>query len=417
MKVEKQVKEKEGQKSAAYGISRGLNRGYETNMAIGTQSTKPVATKASYTTQPHDAGAGTSRTRQKSVQCFKCKGHRHISTNCPNQRVFTLVEEPIEEEYQEFDSPPVFDEPLEQEDVIYGDTGELLVIQRAFAADSIEDSVWLRHNIFHTRCTSYGKVWDVIIDNGSCENVVFETMVKKLSLKTEKHPRLYKLSWLQKGKSVHVDQRCLVHFSTRDKYQDEVWCDVVPMDACHLLLGRPWQFDRRIIHDGMRNTYSFDKDGEVRNNDPPPPPDILIPLLKKFQSVFPEEIPAGLPLMRTIIHCLDLVPCATLPNKPAYRMNPTENAKLQQQVDKLLKKGMVRESMILCAVPVLLVPKKDGSFRMCVDSRAVNKITIKYRFPIPRLDDMLHQLHGACVFSKIDIRSGYHQIRIRPGDE
>ncbi|GJY57309.1 putative nucleotidyltransferase, ribonuclease H [Tanacetum coccineum] len=249
--LEKHVKKKEGRKSVTYGISRGPNRGYATNRDSGTQSTKPVVTKASYTPQPHDAGAGTSRTRQKSVQCFTCKGHGHISIDCPNQRVFTLVEEPIEEEYQEFDSPPIFDEPLEQEDVIYGDTGELLVIRRALVADSTEDSVWLRHNIFHTWCTSHGKVCDVIIDNRSCENVVSKTMVKKLSLKTEKHPRSYKLLWLQKGKSVHVDQRCLVHFSIGDKYQDEVWCDVVPMDACHLLLGRPWQFDRRTIHDGM----------------------------------------------------------------------------------------------------------------------------------------------------------------------
>ncbi|GJW99531.1 putative reverse transcriptase domain, zinc finger, CCHC-type, aspartic peptidase domain protein [Tanacetum coccineum] len=303
--------------------------------------------------------------------------------------------------------------------------GELLVIRRALATDSTEDSVWLRHNIFHTWCTSHGKVCDVIIDSGSCKNVVSETMVKKLSLKTEKHPHPYKLSWLQKGKSVHVDQRCMVHFSIRDKYRDEVWCDVVPMDACHLLLGRPWQFDRRTIHDGKRNMYSFDKDGvayalvikEVRNDDPPPPPDILIPLLKKFQSVFLEEIPAGLPPMRTIQHCLDLVPGATLPNKLAYLMNPTENAELQRQVGELLRKGMVRESMSPCVVPFLLVPKKDGSFRMFMDSRAVNKITIKYRFPILRLDDIVDQLHGASVFSKIDLRNGYHQIRIKPGDE
>ena len=107
------------------------------------------------------------------------------------------------------------------------------------------------------------------------------------------------------------------------------------------------------------------------------------------------------------------MPGASLPNRPAYRTNPQETKEIKSQVQELLEKGWVQKSLNPCAVPVLLVPKKDGKWRMCCNCRAINNITIKYRHPILRLDE----LHGSLMFSKIDLKSGYHQIRIKEGDE
>ncbi|XP_071713543.1 uncharacterized protein [Rutidosis leptorrhynchoides] len=349
---------------------------------------------------------------------------------------------------------------IEPQELVYADQGELLVIHRALASSSAppqDDYPWLRNNIFRTKVTAQGKVCSMIIDGGSCDNVVSKDMVDKLNLKAEDHPEPYQLTWLKRSNHVKVSKRCSVKFSIGQKYHDEVWCEVIPMDACHLLLGRPWQFDRKTRHDGFKNTYSFFKDGinitlapldtrrptegdtalflnrsqfelatktsqmvfavVVEESNPPThsSPTEVHPLLTEFRDVFPENIPAGLPPMRDIQHCVDFVPGAVIPNKPAYRLNPKEFAELQRQVGELLEKRLIREIMSPCAVPALLVPKHDASFRMCIDSRAVNKITVKYRFPIPRFDDLIDQLFGAHVFSKIDLRSGYHQTECGPG--
>ncbi|XP_068503607.1 uncharacterized protein [Phaseolus vulgaris] len=122
-------------------------------------------------------------------------------------------------------------------------------------------------------------------------------------------------------------------------------------------------------------------------------PHCLDNLVKEFQDVF-QDPPKGLPPLRGIEHQIDLILGSSLPNRPAYKTNPSETKEIRQQVNDLIAKGWVQDSMSPCAMPIILVPKKDGTWRMCLDCRAVNNITIKYRHPIPRLDDLLDELHG-----------------------
>jgi hypothetical protein len=132
-----------------------------------------------------------------------------------------------------------------------------MVRRVCFTPRKVEGDDGQRHNLFHSTCTIGGKVCKLVIDGGSCENVVVEEVVKKLALDTEKYPTPHCLEWLKKGNEVIVSRSCLVNFSIGTKYKDNTWCDVVAMDACHLLLGRPWHYDRNAHHDGWKNTYSF----------------------------------------------------------------------------------------------------------------------------------------------------------------
>ncbi|GJR54892.1 putative reverse transcriptase domain-containing protein [Tanacetum coccineum] len=140
-----------------------------------------------------------------------------------------------------------------------------------------------------------------------------------------------------------------------------------------------------------------------------------VPIVRDFPKVFPEDLP-GLPPARPVEFQIDLIPGAAPVARAPYRLAPSEMKELSEQLQELSDKGFIRPSSSPWGAPVLFVKKKDGLFRMCIDYRELNKLTVKNRYPLPRIDDLFDQLQGSNIYSKIDLRSGYHQLRVREQD-
>ena len=400
-----------------------------------------------------------------NVGCFNCQQLGHVNTNCPKLALVIDTSEPLPNDTNE--EVELEDEVYELDEAMINDSeycNQFINVMRKLCLQTSQEPS-LRTAIFFTYIKMGNEFYKVIIDSGSSVNAISEKALKQLGLPFEKHPNPYEVSWVINS-SLPVDKRCLLNIKILS-YEDKVWLDVVPMDIGSIILGRAWLYDNDVRIQGRTNECSFmfrnrriilkpymknihpnkltkvsaplnlaekgsnretalkekptiyaliPKEIPIEDNPDLIPPS-LVPLMTDFKDAFPEELPPLLPPKREIQHTIDLIPGSNLPNLPHYRMSPTEHEELRKQIGDLMEKGYVRESMSPCAVPTLLVPKKDGTWRMCVDSRAINKITIKYRFPIPRLDDLLDMLAGSSIFSKVDLRSGYHQVRIREGDE
>jgi hypothetical protein len=140
-----------------------------------------------------------------------------------------------------------------------------------------------------------------------------------------------------------------------------------------------------------------------------------VPVVNEYSDVFPEELP-GMPPDRDIEFVIDLIPGTSPIAKRPYRMAASKLTELKKQLEELQRIGFIRPSSSPWGAPVLFVKKKDGSMRLCVDYRALNEVTIKNKYPLPRIDDLFDQLKGAKYFSKIDLRSGYFQLKIRESD-
>jgi hypothetical protein len=137
-------------------------------------------------------------------------------------------------------------------------------------------------------------------------------------------------------------------------------------------------------------------------------------LLKEYEDVFQNPLPMGLPPPRETDHRIDLMPDYTVPRHRVYRMAQTELTELKKQLDAYLAAGQIEPARSPFGAGVLFASKKDGTKRLCVDYRALNKITVKDTYPIPRIDETIDKLREATVFSKMDLTQGFHQIRVHP---
>jgi hypothetical protein len=297
----------------------------------------------------------------------------------------------------------------------------------------------------------------VLIDSGASCNFLSEDFVSRHDLPTTpRPPRPLALALKTTDDTNVCDQGCTASLALQG-WVEQCSFDIANLDHFDAYLGMPWLEQHRPTIDWASKTVQLSRPATsvtLRAMTPPPTddplslqinflqvkelwreggtlflarldaPDAKTPpkntnldaLLKTFKDVFPSDLPNGPPPPRAVDHKIPLVPDADAPHRPPYRLSHHELQELRRQLDDLLSKGFIQPSTSPFGAPILFVRKKDGTVRMCVDYRALNKVTIRNRYALPRIDDLLDRIQGANVFSKLDLRSGYHQIRVSPED-
>ncbi|XP_019251201.1 PREDICTED: uncharacterized protein LOC109230128 [Nicotiana attenuata] len=213
---------------------------------------------------------------------------------------------------------------------------------------------------------------------------------------------------------------CVIIIQDRETTADLIELEMVDFDV---IMGMDWLYKCYAILDCRAKVVKFEFPNESvrewKGNVAKPRIKVAsiqsVPIVNEFPDIFPDEL-LGIPPDRVIDFGIDVVPDTQPISIPPYRMAPVELRELKEQLKDLLDKGFIRPSVSLWGAPVLFVKKKDGSLRICIDYRQLNKVTIKNRYPLPRIDDLFDELQGAKFFSKIDLRSGYHQLKIREKD-
>eukprot|EP00253_Pinus_taeda_P008789 PITA_08789 len=260
-----------------------------------------------------------------------------------------------------------------------------------------EDNERKIHELFRIRVISKHQKIDTLFDSGSQVNLISETIVKKLGLLKKPHEKPYSLGWVCDTTNLQVTRQCELRFAIGSTFVDEVELDIFPLDMCGIVLGSLYLYDRKSIFYRAENKYQLTKDGIEYIEKNPDKINVfercdakqkvdLVKVFSEYDILFQE--PKGLPPKREIVHDIHLQQDSPLPNIGMYMLSALENVEIKKKVQELLDKGFIRPNTSPCGSPIVLVRNKDGSWRMCIDYRELNKIMIKNRYPLPRIDDL-----------------------------
>lgn len=244
----------------------------------------------------------------------------------------------------------------------------------------------------------------------SIQGQQFTSTLKVLPLQS--YDMILGMDWLEQYSPMDIDwQQKIIRFHMDD--QLVTLCGVVPSMASDSVLSA---IELHQLHlsgsiEGLVRLQALESEGSQSM----PIPANIQQLLQEFAAVFDE--PQGLPPTRDCDHTIPLIPGTQPVNVRPYRYTPLQKDEIERQVADMLDRGIIKHSSSPFSSPVLLVKKKDGSWRFCVDYRHLNALTVKNKYPLPIIDELLDELAGACWFSKLDLRSGYHQIQMHPNDE
>eukprot|EP00253_Pinus_taeda_P017918 PITA_17918 len=416
-----------GSKAARSSFQKGFSKGANTKNPTKNQNRfKPPAESKYSEQQVRLDNEGSAR---PPVQCWGCGGPHYVR-NCPHQK----------------------------------DNDQLSQIYEASTVGDVAQSMPRINAALEDRQADYqptmiefeGKIFDrtvsILVDPGATLSYVSPKVVESCGLLTTKFksPWLVQLATGAKRRVLTKVSNCPLRLAGQTITTE---LNVLPLGSYDVLIGMDWLERRWSVINCKTKTVSYrdelgvgkeiqgiqkpvqiqpitasqlvkcirkkcqiyavqvgfadsvDKVATVKN----------IPVVQDFADVFPEEIP-GLPPKRDLDFTIELIPGAAPVSRAPYRMSVPELTELKMQLQELLEKKYIRPSVSPWGAPVLFVRKKDGTLRMCIDYRQLNKLTVKNKYPLPRIDELFDQVKGATIFSKIDLRSGYHQIRIKDED-